>query len=66
MSIVWPRPHMLKHTDEYSRQINHYMIRHFIKPGITGWAQVSGYKGETNTLFQMQKRIEYDLWYLEH
>lgn len=66
MSIVGPRPHMLKHTDEYSRQINQYMIRHFMKPGITGWAQVNGYRGETNTLFQMQKRVEYDLWYLEH
>jgi putative colanic acid biosysnthesis UDP-glucose lipid carrier transferase len=66
MSIVGPRPHMLKHTDEYSRQINQYMIRHFMKPGITGWAQVNGYRGETNTLDQMQKRVEYDLWYLEH
>ena len=66
MSVVGPRPHMLKHTDEYSQQINQYMIRHFMKPGITGWAQVNGYRGETNTLLQMQKRVEYDLWYLEH
>ena len=66
MSIVGPRPHMLKHTDEYSQQINQYMIRHFMKPGITGWAQVNGYRGETSTLLQMQKRVEYDLWYQEH
>jgi putative colanic acid biosysnthesis UDP-glucose lipid carrier transferase len=66
MSIVGPRPHMLKHTDEYSRQIDQYMIRHFMKPGITGWAQVNGYRGETRNLDQMQKRIEYDLWYQEN
>lgn len=66
MSIVGPRPHMLKHTDEYSRQIDQYMVRHFIKPGISGWAQVNGFRGETRNLEQMQKRIEYDLWYQEH
>lgn len=47
MSIVGPRPHMLKHTEEYSKIINKYMVRHFIKPGITGWAQVTGFRGET-------------------
>ena len=66
MSIVGPRPHMLKHTDEYSRQIDQYMVRHFMKPGITGWAQVNGFRGETRNLAQMQKRIENDLWYQEH
>ena len=66
MSIVGPRPHMLKHTDEYSQQIDQYMVRHFMKPGITGWAQVNGYRGETRNLEQMQKRVDYDLWYQEH
>ncbi len=66
MSIVGPRPHMLKHTNEYSQQINQYMIRHFMKPGITGWAQVNGYRGETKTIGQMKKRVEYDVWYMEH
>ena len=66
MSIVGPRPHMLKHTEDYSKLIDKYMVRHFIKPGITGWAQVNGYRGETKTLQQMEKRVEYDVWYLEH
>ena len=57
MSIVGPRPHMLKHTADYSRIIDEYMIRQFLKPGITGWAQVNGFRGETKTLDQMQKRI---------
>ena len=66
MSIVGPRPHMLKHTDDYSRMIEQYMIRQFLKPGITGWAQVNGLRGETQTVLQMQKRVEHDLWYLEN
>ncbi len=66
MSIVGPRPHMLKHTDQYSPLIGKYMVRQFLKPGITGWAQVNGHRGETKTIGQMQKRVEYDLWYLEH
>ena len=66
MSLVGPRPHMLKHTEDYSKLIDKYMVRHFIKPGITGWAQVNGYRGETKTLQQMEKRVEYDVWYLEH
>lgn len=66
MSIVGPRPHMLKHTDEYSRLIGQYMVRQFLKPGITGWAQVNGLRGETKRVEQMQKRVEYDLWYLEN
>jgi putative colanic acid biosynthesis UDP-glucose lipid carrier transferase len=66
MSIVGPRPHMLKHTDEYSKLIEKYMVRQFIKPGITGWAQVNGYRGETKNIRQMQKRIEYDIWYVEN
>ena len=66
MSVVGPRPHMLKHTDDYSRKINQYMIRHFLKPGITGWAQIKGYRGETQTVYHMQKRVEHDLWYMEN
>ena len=66
MSIVGPRPHMLKHTAEYSAIIQKYMIRHFLKPGITGWAQVNGYRGETKDDSAMAKRVEYDIWYLEH
>lgn len=66
MSIVGPRPHMLKHTEEYSRLINKYMVRHYIKPGITGWAQINGYRGQTEKLWQMEKRVEHDVWYIEH
>lgn len=66
MSVVGPRPHMLKHTEEYSRLIDKYMVRHLIKPGITGWAQVNGYRGETKELWQMEGRVERDVWYLEH
>ena len=66
MSIVGPRPHMLKHTEEYSQLINKYMVRHFIKPGITGWAQVTGFRGETRELSQMEGRVKADIWYMEH
>jgi putative colanic acid biosynthesis UDP-glucose lipid carrier transferase len=66
MSVVGPRPHMLKHTDEYSKVIRTYMVRQLLKPGITGWAQVNGLRGETQTLHQMQKRVEHDLWYMEN
>jgi putative colanic acid biosynthesis UDP-glucose lipid carrier transferase len=66
MSVAGPRPHMLKHTDEYSKLIGQYMVRQFVKPGITGWAQVNGFRGETRNIIQMQKRVEHDLWYLEN
>ena len=66
MSVVGPRPHMLKHTEEYSKLIDKYMVRHFVKPGITGWAQVTGFRGETRELWQMEGRVERDIWYLEH
>lgn len=66
MSIVGPRPHMLKHTEEYSCLINKFMVRHFVKPGITGWAQVTGYRGETKELWQMEGRVLRDIWYIEH
>lgn len=66
MSIIGPRPHMLKHTEEYSHLIDRYMVRHFVKPGITGWAQVNGYRGQTDQLWKMEKRVEYDVWYIEN
>ena len=66
MSIVGPRPHMLKHTKEYSKLINSFMVRHFVKPGITGWAQVTGFRGETKELWQMEGRVMRDIWYIEH
>ncbi|ANH83737.1 undecaprenyl-phosphate glucose phosphotransferase [Niabella ginsenosidivorans] len=66
MSIVGPRPHMLLHTDQYRGEVNAYMIRHFVKPGITGWAQVNGYRGETRDLRFMQSRVEHDIAYLEN
>jgi putative colanic acid biosynthesis UDP-glucose lipid carrier transferase len=66
MSVVGPRPHMLKHTEEYSALIDKYMVRHLVKPGITGWAQVTGYRGETKTLEQMEGRVKRDVWYIEN
>ena len=66
MYLVGPRPHMLKHTEEYSQLIDNYMVRHFVKPGITGWAQVTGFRGETKELHQMEGRVRADIWYMEH
>lgn len=64
MSIVGPRPHAIAHNEEYRKLITGYMLRHKVKPGITGWAQINGWRGETDTLDKMQKRIEYDLNYI--
>ncbi|HEX7387944.1 MAG TPA: undecaprenyl-phosphate glucose phosphotransferase [Castellaniella sp.] len=66
MSIVGPRPHALAHNEYYKDLVESYMQRHKVKPGITGWAQVNGYRGETDTLEKMEKRVEYDLWYINH
>jgi len=66
MSIVGPRPHMLAHTEQYDKLIDRYMVRHFVKPGITGWAQVTGFRGETRELWQMEGRVEHDIWYIQH
>ncbi|HET6787214.1 MAG TPA: undecaprenyl-phosphate glucose phosphotransferase, partial [Aquabacterium sp.] len=66
MSIVGPRPHAVAHNEEYRRLIKAYMVRHKVKPGITGWAQVNGYRGETDTIDKMQARVEYDLEYLRN
>jgi len=66
MSIVGPRPHALAHNELYKDAIHTYMQRHRVKPGITGWAQVNGWRGETDTLAKMQKRVEYDLYYINN
>lgn len=66
MSVVGPRPHMLRHTDQYSVLVKDYLVRHYVKPGITGYAQVSGYRGETDELWKMEKRVEFDKEYIRH
>ncbi len=66
MSVVGPRPHMLKHTEQYTQLIDKYMVRHLVKPGITGWAQINGFRGETSELWQMEGRVKLDIWYIEH
>lgn len=66
MSVVGPRPHMLKHTEQYSELIGHYLVRHYVKPGITGWAQVRGFRGETRELSAMEKRVEADMEYIDN
>ena len=66
MSVIGPRPHMLSHTEQYSELINNFLVRHYAKPGITGWAQVNGYRGETKELSDMEGRVEHDIWYIEN
>ena len=66
MTIVGPRPHMLKHTELYGQLVNKFMVRHFAKPGITGWAQIKGFRGETKEVEDMKNRAEADIWYLEN
>ena len=66
MSVVGPRPHMLKHTEKYSDLLSNYLVRHFSKPGITGWAQVNGNRGETKELVEMKNRVELDIFYIEN
>uniref|UniRef100_Q31F06 Sugar transferase n=1 Tax=Hydrogenovibrio crunogenus (strain DSM 25203 / XCL-2) TaxID=317025 RepID=Q31F06_HYDCU len=66
MSIVGPRPHAVAHNEEYRQLIPKYMQRHLVKPGITGWAQINGWRGETDTLEKMEKRVEYDLHYINN
>ena len=66
MSIVGPRPHAVAHNEYYRNLIPGYMLRHKVKPGITGWAQVNGWRGETDTLEKMQKRVDYDLAYIRN
>lgn len=66
MSIVGPRPHALAHNEHYKTLVESYMRRHMVKPGITGWAQVNGFRGETDTIEKMESRVEYDLYYIEN
>ena len=66
MSVVGPRPHMLKHTEQYSEIIKKYMVRQLVKPGITGAAQIRGYRGETREIKEMEGRVKWDVWYIEN
>lgn len=66
MSIVGPRPHAVAHNEEYRKKVEFYMLRHKAKPGITGWAQINGWRGETDTIDKMEKRVEFDLYYIKH
>ena len=66
MSIVGPRPHAIAHNEEYKDLIDDYMQRHKVKPGITGWAQINGWRGETDDIKKMKKRVEFDLYYIEN
>ncbi|MFG0230806.1 undecaprenyl-phosphate glucose phosphotransferase [Achromobacter sp. 413638] len=66
MSVVGPRPHALEHNEMYKDLVQRYMMRHRVKPGITGWAQVNGFRGQTDTLRKMSDRVEHDLYYIQH
>jgi putative colanic acid biosynthesis UDP-glucose lipid carrier transferase len=66
MSIVGPRPHAVAHNEMYRRLVDGYMVRHIVRPGITGWAQVHGLRGEIKTLDEMKSRVHYDLDYVRH
>jgi lipopolysaccharide/colanic/teichoic acid biosynthesis glycosyltransferase len=66
MSLVGPRPHAVAHDDHYERLIASYAHRHNVKPGITGWAQVNGFRGETRELAMMRRRVDHDLWYINN
>ncbi|MGL5310242.1 MAG: exopolysaccharide biosynthesis glycosyltransferase VpsL, partial [Plesiomonas shigelloides] len=65
MSIVGPRPHAVAHNEEYRAIVNRYMVRHMVKPGITGLAQINGFRGETDTVDKMEMRVKYDLRYIQ-
>ncbi|MBP9136332.1 MAG: sugar transferase, partial [Chitinophagales bacterium] len=65
-SVIGPRPHMLKHTEEYAQTIDKFMVRHFVKPGITGWAQVNGFRGEIKDHQDLENRVLADVWYIEN
>lgn len=66
MSVVGPRPHMINQTKQYTDLINNYLVRQYAKPGITGWAQVNGFRGETKKVLDMKNRVEFDIWYIEN
>jgi len=66
MSLIGPRPHMIEHTMHYSKIIDRYLVRHFVKPGLTGWAQVNGYRGDTTEPGLMEGRVKHDVYYIEN
>ena len=66
MSLIGPRPHMLAHTEYFSKHIPYYNERHAVKPGLTGWAQIRGWRGDTPEVWMMEGRVIRDLWYIEH
>jgi exopolysaccharide biosynthesis polyprenyl glycosylphosphotransferase len=66
MSLVGPRPHATSHNSKYEKLIANYAFRHHVKPGLTGWAQVNGHRGETRQIEQMERRVEHDLWYINN
>jgi putative colanic acid biosynthesis UDP-glucose lipid carrier transferase len=66
MSVVGPRPHAISHSQQYSALLQDYMQRHRVKPGITGWAQIHGYRGETDTLEKMESRVRFDIEYIKN
>jgi putative colanic acid biosynthesis UDP-glucose lipid carrier transferase len=66
MSVVGPRPHMVSHTEMYAKSVDKFMVRHFIKPGISGLAQINGFRGEVETEKDIINRVKYDIFYLEN
>ncbi len=66
MSLVGPRPHAVAHDNEFDKLVRHYALRHHVKPGLTGWAQVNGCRGPTPTTADVRRRVEYDLWYIDN
>src|SRR5262249_917415 len=66
MSLVGPRPHAEAHDELYDPKIDDYALRHLVKPGITGWAQVNGWRGETRDIAAMESRVKHDIWYIEN
>ena len=66
MSIVGPRPHAIAHDSQFDKVVGNYAYRHHVKPGITGWAQVNGFRGETRTVADIKQRVKLDLWYIDN
>ena len=66
MSVIGPRPHRVFLQDNFRKIVNDYMVRHYVKPGISGWAQVNGWRGPTKTVKQKKERVKHDLWYIEN
>ena len=66
MSLIGPRPELPFFVEQFKEEIPRYMVKHQVRPGITGWAQVNGYRGQTGQLWQMERRVEFDVWYIEN